>query len=132
MQLPNSQSILSMSDMAPFSTAVMEFTEGYNLPSFSYPEVYEFLVNQKNLKTEEFRGSLVFDYGDDFEFCSTEELDELVKTIRFLDGNKELFWQRRNKGINEASRAVRAAEHELAKAEARLADLLKGSEDIIV
>jgi len=112
MNLQNTQKIKNIQDMTPYTHVVMTFIEVNNLPSFSYPEVYERFVTQLNLPIEEFEGELFFAFPDNF----TGYFD-LVDAIKELNDNDALFFQRKSEGLSEAGRDVRAAEHLVATTE---------------
>jgi len=96
LDLTNTQNITELDHMVPYTTAVTNYIESNNLPSFSYPEVYEFMVVQLELTVEKWRETLVFNLGDNFRYCSVEQYHELAVRIRELDNAKELFFQVRN------------------------------------
>jgi hypothetical protein len=110
MELKNTRQLARLSDMAPYTTAVMRYIDTHNLPSYAYPEVYDFFVTQLNLPILE--DDLVFDYGDNFENCSLSDYNELYQKLNELHDEKQLFWQRKNAGLAEAGRKVREAEHQ--------------------
>ena len=117
MILKNTQNIQNMSDMAPYTTAVMNYVEGNNLPSYSYPEVYEYMVAQKDLGVEEsLDGYLSFNLGENFENLSVDEYHGLADHIRDMEAHGILYFQRKNNAVTEVERDVRAAEHLVAKA----------------
>ncbi len=96
-ELNNTQNIGEWADMTPFTTPVSNFIEAFNLPSYSYPEVYEYFVAQMDLQTTEDEDeNLIFDWGNNFEKCSLEDIYTLIDNIKDLDDNKMLFFQVKN------------------------------------
>jgi len=94
LNLSNTQNINDWNSMAPFTSAVLNFIEMHALPSYSYPEVYEFMVTQRDCPIEEnFHGNLVFQNG----FVSDTEERALCKIIKQLSKDEETFFQVKNK-----------------------------------
>ena len=134
MILKNTQNIQNMSDMTPYSHVVMNFIEANNLPSYSYPEAYELFVVQLDLPIEEFEGELFFKFPDNFL-----QYFELIDEINALNKVNGLYFQRKNAGIADAEREVRAmetlvakAEIELVQAQDRLVNILNDLEKVVV
>lgn len=99
-ELFNSQYVAcTWEDLGGHGEAISNFIEAYSIPSFSYPELYDFFVLQKKLKVTQGEGGYsVFDYGDNFEHCSIREINTLVGEVRKLDKESKLFFQRSENG----------------------------------
>jgi len=97
MNLKNTKNIFKPRDMGKYEKAVITFINVFNLPSYSYPEVYERLITQLDLKLDEEDPSM-FDLGDDSSW-TIREIHKLDKEIKKLEKEDKLFFQIRIKGI---------------------------------
>lgn len=102
LEFKNTQNIDEWGKMCPFTTPVSNFIEAFNLPSYSYPEVYEYFVVQMGLEAiEDEEKNLVFDWGNNFRNCSLENIYTLIDNIKELDDSKMLYFQVKN-SVKEA------------------------------
>ena len=95
--LANTSKIEDWDAIRPYASAVENFIEGYNLPSFAFPEVYEFFVIQRGcLISNNISGYSVFET----EYTvSTKEEEGLIKAIQELDKENRLYFQKKNKEL---------------------------------
>ncbi len=94
LDLTNSQGIETWDQMAPYTTAVSNFIECFSLPSFAFPEVYEFMVAQRDCKLEDnSSGNMVFDTSN---AVSDNEEQALIRVIRALTKENKTFFQKKN------------------------------------
>jgi len=92
--LTNTQNINNISEIAPYISAVSNFIEANSLPSFVYPEVYEFFAVQRNLKAvDNGFDNFVFEYSN---IVSLNEEQALILAIRQMVKEKTSYFQMKN------------------------------------
>lgn len=77
--LTSTENILNRNDMTPYVSAVSNFIEANCLPSFCYPEVYEFMVTQRNVRQQENQfGHLVFEIDSSVSIAEQHALCKVI------------------------------------------------------
>lgn len=93
--LANTMKVENWDAIRPYATAIDNFIKGYNLPSFAFPEVYEFFVTQRKcLIIENDYNNEIFE--TDYIISGAEE-NGLIKAIQALDKENRLYFQKKNK-----------------------------------
>ena len=94
--LGNKAGITSKGDMDEKTfQAIDVFIEFHMLPSFVYPEIYNFMVFQRKVEVLEDEYGCFFDFNTN---VSENEVESFVECLRKLDREKRTFFQLKNSG----------------------------------
>lgn len=94
----NSQNITKWEDIpGKWRTPISNLIEEFNLPSYCYPELYEYFTSEVNGLVN---GKVEYDVNDPYVFLNDiPGFNETITQIKYPDKMEELFFQVKNKGL---------------------------------
>lgn len=108
--LRNTKEINTWADMGEWARPIDNFIEDENLPSFCYPELFQYFTVHKGAEI------VTDDEGTYVELKDYVEYRKITAQIRQMNTDGTLFFQRKNSRLTEAEQETRKCEYELAQA----------------